>query len=151
MHVIDGGETGVALAEIYDAAVNPNSEYQRLINISTRGEAGAGENVLIGGFIITGTSPKRVLVRGIGPGLAAFGLTGTLADPRLRVYGATGLGKTHLMQAIGQEVLARKKRAIVRYVTSEQFTNEYVEAIKKQSFSQFRQKYRKVDVLLIDD
>ncbi|MCX6953560.1 MAG: YDG domain-containing protein, partial [Verrucomicrobia bacterium] len=86
MHVIDGGETGVALAEIYDASVNPNSEYQRLVNISTRGEAGIGENVLIGGFIVTGNAPKKVLVRGIGPGLAAFGVDGTLADPRLRVY-----------------------------------------------------------------
>jgi chromosomal replication initiator protein len=75
---------------------------------------------------------------------------GRIYNP-LFFYGATGLGKTHLMQAIGQEVLARKKKAIVRYVTSEQFTNEYVEAIKKQSFTQFRQKYRKVDVLLIDD
>ena len=75
---------------------------------------------------------------------------GRIYNP-LFFYGATGLGKTHLMQAIGQEVLTRKKRAIVRYVTSEQFTNEYVEAIKKQSFTQFRQKYRKVDVLLIDD
>ncbi len=75
---------------------------------------------------------------------------GRIYNP-LFFHGATGLGKTHLMQAIGQEVLLRKKRAVVRYVTSEQFTNEYVEAIKKQSFSSFRQKYRKVDVLLIDD
>ncbi|HEY1084425.1 MAG TPA: chromosomal replication initiator protein DnaA, partial [Prosthecobacter sp.] len=75
---------------------------------------------------------------------------GRIYNP-LFFYGATGLGKTHLMQAIGQEVLLRKKKAVVRYVTSEQFTNEFVEAIKKQSFTQFRQKYRKVDVLLIDD
>jgi chromosomal replication initiator protein len=75
---------------------------------------------------------------------------GRIYNP-LFFYGATGLGKTHLMQAIGQEVLARKPRANVRYVTSEQFTNEFVDAIKKQTFTQFRQKYRKVDVLLIDD
>lgn len=75
---------------------------------------------------------------------------GRIYNP-LFFYGATGLGKTHLMQAIGQEVLLRKKKAVVRYVTSEQFTNEFVEAIKKHSFTQFRQKYRKVDVLLIDD
>jgi chromosomal replication initiator protein len=75
---------------------------------------------------------------------------GRIYNP-LFFHGPTGLGKTHLMQAIGQEVLVRKKRAVVRYVTSEQFTNEYVEAIRKQTFSQFRQKYRKVDVLLIDD
>jgi chromosomal replication initiator protein len=75
---------------------------------------------------------------------------GRIYNP-LFLYGATGLGKTHLMQAIGHEVLMRKKRAVVRYITSEQFTNEFVESIKRQNFSQFRQKYRKVDVLLIDD
>ena len=45
----------------------------------------------------------------------------------------------------------RKKRAVVRYVSSEAFTNEFVDAIRKQTLTQFRQKYRKVDVLLIDD
>ncbi len=75
---------------------------------------------------------------------------GRIYNP-LFFHGASGIGKTHLMQAIGQEVLMRKKKAVVRYVTSEQFTNEFVEAIKKGTFSQFRQKYRKVDVLLIDD
>jgi chromosomal replication initiator protein len=75
---------------------------------------------------------------------------GRIYNP-LFFYGASGLGKTHLMQAIGREVLMRKKRAVVRYVTSEQFTNEFIEAIKKGTFSQFRQKFRKVDVLLIDD
>jgi hypothetical protein len=84
--VADGTNAGVALAEIYDASVNPNSEYQRLVNISTRGEVSAGEGALIGGFVVTGNSPKKLLVRGIGPGLAAFGLKSTLADPRLRVY-----------------------------------------------------------------
>jgi hypothetical protein len=85
-HVSDGGAAGVALAEIYDASANPAAEYQRLINISTRGEVTAGEGVLIGGFVVTGNSPKRLLIRGVGPGLAAFGVGGVLADPRLRVY-----------------------------------------------------------------
>jgi len=75
---------------------------------------------------------------------------GRIYNP-LFIYGPTGLGKTHLLQAIGQEVLARKRNANVRYVTSEQFTNEFIESIKKQTFTQFRQKYRKLDVLLIDD
>jgi hypothetical protein len=86
MHVVDNTGTGVGLAEIYDASTNPNGEYQRLVNISARGEAGIGENVLIGGFVVTGNAPKRVLIRGIGPALAAFGVSGVLADPRLRVY-----------------------------------------------------------------
>jgi hypothetical protein len=86
MHVVDNTGAGVGLAEIYDASLNPNGENQRLINISARGEAGISENVLIGGFVVSGNSPKRVLIRGIGPALAAFGVSGGLADPRLRVY-----------------------------------------------------------------
>jgi chromosomal replication initiator protein len=75
---------------------------------------------------------------------------GRIYNP-LFFHGPSGLGKTHLMQSIGREVLLRKKRAVVRYVTSEQFTNEFIEAIQRNGLSQFRQKYRKVDVLLIDD
>jgi chromosomal replication initiator protein len=75
---------------------------------------------------------------------------GRIYNP-LFFYGAPGLGKTHLLQAIGREIMFRKKKAIVRYVTSEMFTNEFVEAIRRQSLATFRQKYRKVDVLLIDD
>jgi chromosomal replication initiator protein len=66
-------------------------------------------------------------------------------------YGGTGLGKTHLMQAIGRAVLEHKRKAVVRYVTSETFTNEFIEAIKKNDLVPFRQKYRQVDVLAIDD
>lgn len=87
MHVVDGGETGVALAEIYDASANPQGEYQRLINISTRGTVGSGEGALIGGFVVTGNSPKRVLVRAAGPSLVALGLSDALVDPKLVVYG----------------------------------------------------------------
>jgi hypothetical protein len=90
-HILTDGAAGVALAEIYDASGNPNSEYQRLINISSRGDVGTGENILIGGFIVTGNAPKKVLVRGIGPGLTAFGVAGALADPRLRVFNGAAL------------------------------------------------------------
>ena len=90
VHVLDGGETGVALAEIYDASANPQAEYQRLVNISSRGMVAGGEGVLIGGFIVTGNAPKRVLVRGSGPALAAHGVTGTLLDPQLLVLNREG-------------------------------------------------------------
>ena len=86
MHVVDHTGAGVGLAEVYDASVNASGEYQRLINISAGGEAGSGENVLIAGFVVNGNAPKRVLIRGIGPALAAFGVSGVLVDPRLRVY-----------------------------------------------------------------
>lgn len=69
----------------------------------------------------------------------------------LFLYGGTGLGKTHLMQAIGQEILQRNPQANVTYVSSEHFTNQLIESIAKKSTARFRSRYRKSDVLLIDD
>ncbi len=62
----------------------------RPINLSTRLSAQTGDNVLIGGFVITGTVPKRVIVRAMGPSLTAFGVTGALADPTLEMHDQTG-------------------------------------------------------------
>ncbi len=69
----------------------------------------------------------------------------------LFLYGGVGLGKTHLMHAIGNEVLFNNKNAKVLYVTSESFTNEFINALKSAETEKFRQKYRNIDVLLIDD
>ncbi len=69
----------------------------------------------------------------------------------LFLHGEAGLGKTHLMQAIGQEIIREKPRKVVRYVTSETFTNEYIDALRRGSISPFRDRYRKLDVLLVDD
>ncbi len=69
----------------------------------------------------------------------------------LFIYGGVGLGKTHLMQAIGHHILAKKGRYTVVYVSSEQFTNELIGSIKDDNMAGFRNKYRSVDVLLIDD
>jgi hypothetical protein len=88
VHIENVGPAGVALAEIYDASENPNTDSQRLVNISSRSLVSSGEGQLVGGFVITGNSPKRVLVRGIGPELATFGVTGFLTDPKLSLYNA---------------------------------------------------------------
>lgn len=69
----------------------------------------------------------------------------------LFLYGGVGLGKTHLMHAIGNEVLVNNKNVKILYVTSESFTNEFINALKSASTEKFRQKYRNIDVLLIDD
>jgi chromosomal replication initiator protein len=69
----------------------------------------------------------------------------------LFLYGGVGLGKTHLLQAIGQHVVGNKKTARVAYVSSEKFTNEYIEAIQNNKLVAFRKKYRQSEVLLIDD
>ncbi len=71
----------------------------------------------------------------------------------LFVHGASGLGKTHLLQAIGNAIQEKDSNTQVLYVTSEDFTNTYIDAISRQgdSLSNFRRKYRKADVLIIDD
>ncbi|HND60968.1 MAG TPA: immunoglobulin domain-containing protein [Opitutaceae bacterium] len=82
----DGSATGVALVEVYDASVAPGAEVQKVINISTRGEVGTGEKIMIAGFVVSGNAPKRVLIRAVGPTLGGYGVTGTLADPLLKLY-----------------------------------------------------------------
>lgn len=72
---------GVALAEVYDEdAFGPSG---RLVNVSTRGFVGTGDQSLVPGFFIGGTASKQVLIRAVGPGLTQFGVTGVLADPQL--------------------------------------------------------------------
>jgi chromosomal replication initiator protein len=69
----------------------------------------------------------------------------------LFVYGGVGLGKTHLMQAIGQYVWTKKKNVKVIYVSSELFINEFIDAIQHSNLVKFRKRYRQADLLLIDD
>ena len=69
----------------------------------------------------------------------------------LFVYGGVGLGKTHLMHAIGQHVGSTKKGAKIMYLSSEKFTNEFIDAIQNSKLVRFRNKYRQADLLLIDD
>lgn len=69
----------------------------------------------------------------------------------LFLYGGVGLGKTHLMQAIGNEILRRDPSKSVRYVTSEQFTNEFTDSLKSKSTKRFASLYRNLDVLIVDD
>ncbi|MDO4564459.1 MAG: chromosomal replication initiator protein DnaA [Clostridia bacterium] len=69
----------------------------------------------------------------------------------LFIYGGVGLGKTHLMHAIGHAVREKNPKARILYVTSEDFTNELIEALRVKRNMEFRQRYRNVDVLMIDD
>jgi hypothetical protein len=78
--------TGVALAEIYEVA----SSGTRLVNISTRTQVGTGANIIIVGFVASGSGTEQLLVRGDGPGLAQFGVPGVLAEPSLSVFDSAG-------------------------------------------------------------
>jgi YVTN family beta-propeller protein len=79
--------TGVALMEVYDLSADSNS---LLGNISTRSFVQTDEDVMIGGFVVQGSQPKRVIVRAIGPELTPFGVPNALADPTLELHNATG-------------------------------------------------------------
>jgi hypothetical protein len=80
-----GDTTGVALAEVYEVATTGT----RLVNISTRAEVGTGGNILIPGFVISGSGTEQLLVRADGPGLAQFSVPGILAQPTLGVFDNT--------------------------------------------------------------
>ncbi len=88
---ISGTAGGTVLVEAYDAG---SGNSPRLVNISARNFAGTGDNILIAGFTIAGTAPKTVLIRAVGPTLAAFGVDGVLVDPKLEIYsGATKISE----------------------------------------------------------
>ena len=69
----------------------------------------------------------------------------------LFIYGGAGLGKTHLLHAVGQHTLEMKPNAIVRYVTSENFFNQFIDGIRRKRMDSFKARYRTTDVLLLDD
>ena len=90
------GATGVALIEAYDMDATAPSAAEfagqpKLINLSARTRVGTGDDVLIAGFVLNGTLPKRLMIRGTGPSLQKFGVSGTLADPELRLFRETTL------------------------------------------------------------
>ncbi|MEO7317350.1 MAG: chromosomal replication initiator protein DnaA [Chthoniobacteraceae bacterium] len=82
--------------------------------------------------------------------LAVGNAPGRTYNP-LFIYGGVGLGKTHLLHAIGQHISTSKKNTKVVYLSSEQFTNEFIDAIQNSTLMKFRKRYRLADVLLIDD
>ena len=84
-----GGATGVALVEVFDLGLS--FAPSRLVNISTRGLVGTGDQVMIGGFVIGGTLPMKVLIRSAGPSLASFGVPGVLSNPALQIFAAQTL------------------------------------------------------------
>ena len=75
---------------------------------------------------------------------------GVLHNP-VFIYGGVGLGKTHLIQAIGHEIIKNDPKAKIAYLSSESFTNEFIDSLREKKTDDFRKKYRKIDLLLIDD
>ncbi len=92
------GDTGVALAEVYDetpaGTFGPSSPH--LVNVSARSTVGTGANILVAGFVIGGSTSMTVLIRASGPALVPFGVSGTLSDPELQLYGLSASSSTLL-------------------------------------------------------
>jgi len=86
----NSGSTGTALAEVYDATPTGTAGLATLVNFSLRTQVGTGSNILIAGFVIAGNTAETLLIRGVGPTLTQFGVTGVLAAPQLQIYNSTG-------------------------------------------------------------
>lgn len=97
------------------------------------------------GFI---TSPENRLAHAACQNVAKY--PGQNYNP-LFIYGGVGLGKTHLLQATGNEIIKNDPHAFVVYTTTEEFTNEVIQAMRSKNMEHIRKKYRRVDVLIIDD
>ena len=80
------GNGGIVLIEVYDADALRGTSTSKLVNVSVRGQTAPGDDILTLGLVIGGEGPRTLLVRGIGPRLAAFGVAGTVADPRLQIF-----------------------------------------------------------------
>ncbi len=112
-------------AVIHEQVCNPKSTFETFV-------VGANNNFSYGAALAVARDPGKVY------------------NP-LFLFGGVGLGKTHLLHAIGNYVAGARKGARIAYVSSERFTNEYIDGIQNNTLPKFRKRYRQMDVLLIDD
>jgi chromosomal replication initiator protein len=132
----------------HGAAVGPGSQHVRVEASRIGGEGGAtnlNPRYTFANFIVG--SANRL---GHAASLSVAERPGHAYNP-LFLYGGVGLGKTHLMHAIGNQVIGRFPRKRVVYATSEKFTNEFITSIQQGKIDEFRARYRRIDLLLIDD
>ena len=116
-------------------------------------EAGIESRVIHSRFTLQNfvVGPENQLAHAACKAIAEADIKGPRKYSPLYIYGGVGLGKTHLLQGTANEILRRNPNALVVYTTAERFTNEMVKAIKQKKTDELRRKYRRADVLLIDD
>jgi hypothetical protein len=107
------GTSGVALAEVYDADLSSNPT-SRMTNVSARMNVTAGQGTLIAGFVIEGNIPQTMLIRGVGPALTAYGVTGVLADPQITVLSGTTTVASNVGWGTGTSTVAQLSAAAVQ-------------------------------------
>ena len=139
-----------------------NKKCNVLIRLKTEEEPVVNQNTSINNnktLINSGLNPKYTFdtfVVGSNNKFAQAAAMGVADNPGSKynpffIYGGVGLGKTHLMHSIGNQILNTNPNANILYVTSETFTNQLINALRDQATEKFREKYRNIDVLLIDD
>ena len=109
-----------------------------------------------GGFCLNSKYTFENFVVGKGSDLAYAAAQAVATRPGeaynpLFIYGGVGLGKTHLLQAAGNEILKKKPDAVILYVSAEKFSNDFIDSIKNGTAKEFQNRYRNIDLLLIDD
>jgi chromosomal replication initiator protein len=114
-------------------------------NLAIDNESNINPRFTFDAFVV---GPSNELAHAASRAVAAS--PGTTYNP-LFLYGGVGLGKTHLMHAIGNEIKRRSPEKRIRYVTSERFTNEFIDSISNKGSNNFKSRYRDVDVLIVDD
>lgn len=141
VHFVNENNAGTSPAAKADLARQEEQEdIDRFINTSNLNDENNFESFVIG----SGNRFSHAA------SLAVAEQPGKAYNP-LFIYGGVGLGKTHLMHSIGNYVIEKRPNAKVVYITSEKFTNDFISSIRDNKPEEFREKYRNVDVLLIDD
>ena len=139
-------DAGVVTSSVYETA-NPNPNVARMGGASTNSTDPAGLNPRYSfDAFVKGQSNQFALAAA----QRVAETPGRSYNP-LFIYGQAGLGKTHLLHAIGHYVHRHYQHDVVRYVSTETFLNEYVDAIRSNTTANFKRRYRDIDVLLIDD
>ncbi|MFC3899844.1 chromosomal replication initiator protein DnaA [Aliicoccus persicus] len=136
----NNGDVNAAVKQADQARKEELEDIDRFINTSNLNDENNFESFVIG----SGNRFSHAA------SLAVAEQPGKAYNP-LFIYGGVGLGKTHLMHSIGNYVLEKRPNAKVVYITSEKFTNDFISSIRDNKPEEFREKYRNVDVLLIDD
>ena len=121
-------QDGVAAAEVYDA--DSGAPASRLVNLAARAYVGTGANILIGGFVVAGTTSETVIIRGVGPGLAQFSLTGLLSNPVLSVFDQAG---NQIAQDAGWQNPVTSSGAAAENATAGQFAGLHAFALEAGS------------------
>ena len=151
--VADGEQIGLEFK--YDDSAKPAIVMPQ--NQPARSAYSSGASTFISTMPLNDEYTFEEFVRGPSNSWALAAAQGVVANPGksgynpLFIHGGTGLGKTHLMQAIGNELKRRNSNMAICYLTAETFLNEYVNALKNGQIESFRNRYRTIDLLMVDD